>query len=61
MQEKPENLVTLNNVGIHRSNRWLVRGVSFSIETGEIVTLIGPNGVGQIDNSKIGAWYFQAR
>jgi zinc transport system ATP-binding protein len=37
-------LVSLKNAGIFRSKKWLVRGVSMTVEAGEIVTLIGPNG-----------------
>lgn len=40
-------LVTLENAGIRRNGRWLVRGVSFTVSPGEIVTLIGPNGSGK--------------
>ena len=40
-------LVSLNNAGIRRNGRWLVRGVDFSVSRGEIVTLIGPNGSGK--------------
>jgi len=40
-------LVSLSNVGVQRSGRWLVRGVDFSVSRGEIVTLIGPNGSGK--------------
>ena len=40
--------ITLNNAGLFRSGRWLVRGVSFSVEMGEILTLIGPNGSGKL-------------
>lgn len=42
-----ERLVRLDNVGVRRGGRWLVRGVDFEIERGEIVTLIGPNGSGK--------------
>ena len=42
-----ERLVSLDNVGIRRGGRWLVRGVGFDIRRGEIVTLIGPNGSGK--------------
>lgn len=45
-------LVSLNNAGIRRNGRWLVRGVEFSISRGEIVTLIGPNGSGKSTTAK---------
>ena len=42
-----QTLVRLEDVGVRRSGRWLVRGVDFTIGRGEIVTLIGPNGSGK--------------
>ncbi|WP_132308737.1 ATP-binding cassette domain-containing protein [Martelella mediterranea] len=36
-----------------RSGRWLVRGVSFTVRRGEIVTLIGPNGAGKSTSAKM--------
>ncbi|MFT2212688.1 ATP-binding cassette domain-containing protein [Rhizobium giardinii] len=48
--QKP--LVLLNNAGVRRGGRWLVRGVEFSISRGEIVTLIGPNGSGKSTTAK---------
>lgn len=42
-----EQLVRLDGVGVYRGGRWLVRGISFAIERGEILTLIGPNGSGK--------------
>ncbi len=40
-------LVGLDGVGVQRGGRWLVRGVTFDVHAGEIVTLIGPNGSGK--------------
>ena len=37
-------LVKLDNAGVYKSPKWLVRGISFEINEGQIVTLIGPNG-----------------
>lgn len=53
MLKKPDALVTLGNAGIYRSDRWLVRGVSFAVDKGEIVTLIGPNGSGKSTSAKM--------
>ena len=41
------NLIELNNCGVVRNQKWLVRGVSLKVSQGEIVTLIGPNGSGK--------------
>jgi zinc transport system ATP-binding protein len=51
--EKAETLVSLENAGIRRDGRWLVRGVDFSITRGEVVTLIGPNGAGKSTTAKM--------
>lgn len=48
-----ETLVSLENAGIRRDGRWLVRGVDFSITRGEVVTLIGPNGAGKSTTAKM--------
>ena len=46
-------LISLDNAGIYRADRWLVRGVSMTIDAGEIVTLIGPNGSGKSTTAKM--------
>lgn len=40
-------LIAVENIGVRREGRWLVRGVDMTIAPGEIVTLIGPNGSGK--------------
>ena len=49
---KKNPLVSIENAGVYRSGKWLVRGVGFSIAPAEIVTLIGPNGSGKSTTAK---------
>ena len=46
-------LVKLNNAGYQHNDKWLVKGISLSVEKGKIVTLIGPNGSGKSTTAKI--------
>ena len=51
--EQKKLLIKLENAGVHRSSKWLVRGISFEINQGQIVTLIGPNGSGKTTTAKM--------
>ena len=53
MNNNKKLLLKLENVGYTVSNKSLVRGVSFEVKQGEIVTLIGPNGSGKSTTAKI--------
>jgi zinc transport system ATP-binding protein len=46
-------LVKLENAGVYKSSKWLVRGISFEVNKGQIVTLIGPNGSGKTTAAKM--------
>ena len=53
MNNNKKLLLKLENAGYTVNNKSLVRGVSFEVKQGEIVTLIGPNGSGKSTTAKI--------
>jgi zinc transport system ATP-binding protein len=53
MLKRDDILVQFEGVGISRGGRWLVRGVDLKVRSGEIVTLIGPNGSGKTTTAKL--------
>jgi zinc transport system ATP-binding protein len=48
-----ETLMALDGAGVQRGGRWLVRGVTFEVRRGEIVTMIGPNGSGKSTSARM--------
>ncbi|MEQ9575501.1 MAG: zinc ABC transporter ATP-binding protein, partial [Rhodospirillales bacterium] len=40
-------LFRATGIGVRRGGEWLVKGVDLTLNPGEIVTLIGPNGSGK--------------
>ena len=53
MTIKVDPLIKLDNTGVYKSSKWLVRGVSLEVSKGQIVTLIGPNGSGKTTTAKM--------
>ena len=53
MTNRSDFLVKIENAGICRSSKWLVRDVSLEVSQGQIVTLIGPNGSGKTTTAKM--------
>ncbi len=37
----------LDNLGVQRDGRWILRDISLQMDAGQIITLIGPNGCGK--------------
>ena len=53
MNNNKKLLLKLENAGYTANDKALVKGVSFEVKQGEIVTLIGPNGSGKSTTAKI--------
>ena len=47
LENAPQALVEVTNLGIRRTGRWLLRDVNLQLRRGELVTVIGPNGGGK--------------
>lgn len=46
-KEKNMEVLSANNIGIKFGQRWLYKDVNFELNTGEILTILGDNGVGK--------------
>lgn len=53
-------LAEANGIGVKRNGRWIIRDVSLAVRSGEIVTLIGPNGGGKTTTAKTLLGLFRA-
>ena len=53
MNKEKKILLQIENAGLLKNDKWLVKGVSLEVKQGEIVTLIGPNGSGKSTTAKI--------
>jgi heme exporter protein A len=47
MSNQTETILTVTELGIRRSERWLFRDLSFALKVGEVVQITGQNGAGK--------------
>ncbi|TQV86431.1 cytochrome c biogenesis heme-transporting ATPase CcmA [Aliikangiella coralliicola] len=43
----PRTILTVTNLGIRRSERWLFRDLNFELKSGEVIQVVGENGAGK--------------
>jgi len=53
MLHSNSNLVRMDDVGFRRDGKWLIRHVSFTVQPGQIITIVGPNGSGKSTTLKV--------
>ena len=56
MAESKVQTLTIKHLAKNYSKRWVVKDVSFSMESGQIVGLLGPNGAGKDHQLLYGCW-----
>ncbi|MFT5452333.1 MAG: heme exporter protein A [Enterobacterales bacterium] len=44
---QPDTILTVESLGIRRSERWLFRDLNFQLSAGEIIQVVGQNGAGK--------------
>ncbi len=49
--------VHLENVGVHRAGRWILRGVDWTVPAGACVAVLGPNGSGKSTLTRVISGY----
>jgi len=47
MTDSIKQILTVDSLGIRRSERWLFRDMSFQLQNGEVIQFIGQNGAGK--------------
>lgn len=60
MTQQQEPAIALRGVGVKRGQRWLVRGVSWSVPAGACAAILGPNGSGKSTLARVIAGYVWA-
>ena len=55
MIDTSKKIVEINQAGVIRQNKWIIKNISLEVNRGEILTLIGPNGSGKTTTAKLAA------